>query len=117
MRTADLKIHGWIDFTIPSDRADELCAVTAATTTALACRDHVRVDIREDSDGQLRVIDVNGIPGLNPKKSRSIAIQIIYGVPRAEAAQRLIAEILAAATGRQRAPGRVHSSVSLTGSE
>jgi D-alanine-D-alanine ligase len=115
--TANLKIHGWIDFTIPRDRAEDLCAVTAATTTALGCRDHVRVDIREDGDGRLRVIDVNGIPGLNPKKSRSIAIQIIYGVPRAEAPQRLIAEILAAARGRQQVDGRAHSPVSLTGSE
>jgi D-alanine-D-alanine ligase len=114
--TANLKINGWIDFSIPHDRADDLCAVTAATTTALGCRDHVRVDLREDVDGRLNVIDVNGIPGLNPKKSRSIAIQIIYGVPSSEAPQGLIAEILAAASGRQRVE-RARSPVSLTGSE
>lgn len=115
--TANLKLNGWLDFSIPRDRADELCAVTAATTSALRCRDHVRVDLREDHEGRLNVIDVNGIPGLNPKKSRSIAIQIIHGVPSGEAPQRLIAEILAAASGRQRAAEHARSPISLTGSE
>ena len=45
---------------------------------ALNCRDHVRVDMRVDADDQLRIIEVNGIPGLKPIKSWSPQIYSLY---------------------------------------
>jgi len=45
--------------------------VTAKAMEALNCLDHVRADMRLDSDGQLKIIEVNGIPGLKPIKSWS----------------------------------------------
>ena len=33
------------------------------------CLDHVRIDIKEGADGALRIMEVNGIPGLKPHKS------------------------------------------------
>lgn len=49
-------------------------ALAARAVTALGCRDHVRVDMREDQAGDLKIIEVNGIPGLTPNISRSCEI-------------------------------------------
>lgn len=38
---------------------------------ALNCLDHVRADMRLDASGALKIIEVNGIPGLKPIKSWS----------------------------------------------
>jgi D-alanine-D-alanine ligase len=35
----------------------------------MGCLDHVRIDVKTGADGRLRVMEVNGIPGLKPKKS------------------------------------------------
>lgn len=51
-----------------SDQANELCR---QAMEALNCLDHVRADMRLDADGNLKIIEVNGIPGLKPIKSWS----------------------------------------------
>jgi len=38
---------------------------------ALNCMDHVRADMRLDANGKMKIIEVNGIPGLKPVKSWS----------------------------------------------
>ena len=35
----------------------------------MRCLDHVRIDVKTDADGALRIMEVNGIPGLKPHKS------------------------------------------------
>jgi D-alanine-D-alanine ligase len=40
--------------------------------------DHVRADLRVGADGALRVIEINGIPGLKPIKSWSPQIYSLY---------------------------------------
>ena len=48
--------------------AVELCR---QAMEALNCLDHVRADMRMDANGNLKIIEVNGIPGLKPIKSWS----------------------------------------------
>ncbi len=45
--------------------------LTRDAMNALQCLDHVRTDMRLDGDGRLKIIEVNGIPGLKPVKSWS----------------------------------------------
>jgi D-alanine-D-alanine ligase len=35
----------------------------------MRCLDHVRIDVKTGADGELKVMEVNGIPGLKPHKS------------------------------------------------
>ena len=67
-----------ISFIIPDERRMELEEITIKAISILGCRDHVRLDIGTSKEGELRVIEVNGIPGLNPKKGRSYIIYSIY---------------------------------------
>ena len=55
--------------------ANDLCR---RATDALRCWDHVRVDMRVDAGGRLKIIEVNGIPGLKPGKSWSPQIYSLY---------------------------------------
>jgi len=70
------------------EESKELCRQACET---LRCLDHVRVDMREDASGRLRVIEVNGIPGLKPVKSWSPQIFSLYH-PAAEAGEPALAE-------------------------
>ncbi|WP_300455328.1 ATP-grasp domain-containing protein [Desulfobacula sp.] len=45
--------------------------LTKDAMEALNCLDHVRADMRLDANGKLKIIEVNGIPGLKPIKSWS----------------------------------------------
>ena len=42
------------------------------------CLDHVRVDMRFDAHSKLKIIEVNGIPGLKPIKSWSPQMFTLY---------------------------------------
>jgi len=44
----------------------------------MRCLDHVRIDIKTDAAGALRVMEVNGIPGLKPLKSWAPQIYTLY---------------------------------------
>lgn len=52
-------------------RTEEAVNLTRAAMAALNCLDHVRTDLRLDRNGRLKIIEVNGIPGLKPLKSWS----------------------------------------------
>ncbi len=49
----------------------EAVQITLDAMDALKCLDHVRADMRLDAEGRLKIIEVNGIPGLKPLKSWS----------------------------------------------
>lgn len=52
--------------------------ITAKAMEALNCLDHVRADMRLDANGDLKIIEVNGIPGLKPIKSWSPQIYTLH---------------------------------------
>lgn len=56
----------------------EAIDVTRDAMEALNCLDHVRADMRLDSQGRLKIIEVNGIPGLKPVKSWSPQIYTLH---------------------------------------
>ena len=75
---ADLRGVGLTIIKRPEMLADEAIQLCRQAVTTLNCLDHVRVDMRLDSAGQLRIIEVNGIPGLKPIKSWSPQIYSLY---------------------------------------
>ncbi len=68
---ADLRGVGATKITPTSTTTNEAIKVTRKAMEALNCLDHVRADMRLDAKGQLKIIEVNGIPGLKPVKSWS----------------------------------------------
>ncbi|NLZ63996.1 MAG: hypothetical protein GX902_09320 [Lentisphaerae bacterium] len=77
---SDLRGVGKTRISIPEDpaRFAEAVALSRQATEALDCLDHVRLDLRVDAQGKLRVIEINGIPGLKPVKSWSPQIYSLY---------------------------------------
>lgn len=77
---SDLRGVGLTKVTIPTDPdiIRQAVDLTRAATTALSCYEHVRLDLRLDATGRLRIIEVNGIPGLKPVKSWSPQIYSLY---------------------------------------
>jgi D-alanine-D-alanine ligase len=66
-------------------RADEASELASRAADAVNCLDHVRIDIKADATGILRIIEVNGIPGLKPHKSWAPQLYTIYhGSPEGE---------------------------------
>jgi len=53
------------------NKKEELIELCRQAMEALNCLDHVRTDMRLDANGRLKIIEVNGIPGLKPVKSWS----------------------------------------------
>jgi D-alanine-D-alanine ligase len=58
--------------------ADQAVALCKSAVEALHCLDHVRVDMRTDAQGDLKIIEANGIPGLKPVKSWSPQLFSLY---------------------------------------
>ena len=73
-----------------------------AACDALDCDDHVRIDMREGADGKLRIMEVNGIPGLKPVKSWSPQIFSLYH-PEGDTYNELIGTIVKCALERANA--------------
>ena len=63
---------------IPETRAKDAARLCKSAAAALNCLDHVRVDMRVGADNHLRIIEVNGIPGLKPVKSWSPQMYTLY---------------------------------------
>jgi D-alanine-D-alanine ligase len=83
--------------------AQQSIEVTRKAMEALNCLDHVRADMRLDNDGQLKIIEVNGIPGLKPVKSWSPQIYTLHhpsGQGEMEDYRRLIDHIVSSALAR-----------------
>ncbi len=66
---SDLRGVGLTHINPPGPRAAEAGALAAQAADAMHCLDHVRIDIKTDAAGALRIMEVNGIPGLKPHKS------------------------------------------------
>ncbi|QPJ65964.1 MAG: ATP-grasp domain-containing protein [Candidatus Nitrohelix vancouverensis] len=83
-------------------QAKQASLLANRSVEALGCLDHVRVDLKEDKDGRLKVIEVNGIPGLNPIKSRSLRIHSLChsSLTLEENFEILIASIVSSALDR-----------------
>lgn len=75
---SDLRGVGLTKVSIPEEHFEEAVELTRKATDALKCMDHVRADMRVGADGKLRIIEVNGIPGLKPVKSWSPQIFSLY---------------------------------------
>ena len=75
---SDLRGVGLTKIHRPESRIEEANALCKQATDALNCWDHVRVDMRVDAHGRLKIIEVNGIPGLKPIKSWSPQIYTLY---------------------------------------
>jgi len=84
-------------------RAGEARELAARAADAMNCLDHVRIDIKTDAAGRLRIMEVNGIPGLKPRKSWAPQLYTIYhGSPKGEMEdyRNLIGAIIASAGER-----------------
>lgn len=86
----------------PRPISDEAEQIALAAWRALGCRDGGRVDVRADEDGNLRVLEVNPLPGLHSSHSDLPILCTAVGMPYVA----LIEQIVASA---QR---RVHQTVS-----
>jgi D-alanine-D-alanine ligase len=77
---SDLRGVGLTRIHKPADAALEAEAIQLCrqATDTLGCHDHVRVDMRVDTAGRLKIIEVNGIPGLKPLKSWSPQMYTLY---------------------------------------
>ncbi|MGB5986777.1 MAG: ATP-grasp domain-containing protein [Desulfobacterales bacterium] len=100
---ADMRGVGITRIAIPETRVQEAAELCRQAVGALNCLDHVRVDMRVDGQGKLRIIEVNGIPGLKPGKSWSPQIYSLYH-PLAEGAlaeyRQLVRRIVASSLER-----------------
>ncbi|MGI6087860.1 MAG: ATP-grasp domain-containing protein [Kiritimatiellia bacterium] len=75
---SDLRGVGVTKISIPIEHADEARRLAKTAVDALDCYDHVRIDMRVDANDDLKIIEVNGIPGLKPLKSWSPQIYALY---------------------------------------
>ena len=66
---ADMRGVGLTKIGEPGPRGARRVGLASQAADAMGCLDHVRIDVKTDADGALRVMEVNGIPGLKPKKS------------------------------------------------
>jgi len=83
---SDLRGVGLTRISLAGARTEEAQRLGDAAAAAMGCLDHVRIDMRVDKTGKLRIIEVNGIPGLKPHKSWAPQIFTLYhGSPLGEA--------------------------------
>jgi D-alanine-D-alanine ligase len=66
---ADMRGVGLTRIVHPGARGEAASALAAEAARAMRCLDHVRIDVKTGADGDLRIMEVNGIPGLKPRKS------------------------------------------------
>ncbi len=82
---SDLRGVGLTRISLAGARTPEARLLGDAAAEAMGCLDHVRIDMRVDRTGKLRIIEVNGIPGLKPHKSWAPQIFTLYhGSPQGE---------------------------------
>ena len=66
---ADLRGVGLTRISDAGPRAEEVKALAVRAARAMNCLDHVRIDVKTAADGTLKIMEVNGIPGLKQHKS------------------------------------------------
>jgi D-alanine-D-alanine ligase len=82
---ADLRGVGLTKIGLAGPRSEEAKQLAVQAADAMHCLDHVRIDIKTDASGTLRIMEVNGIPGLKPHKSWAPQIYTLYyGSPDGE---------------------------------
>jgi D-alanine-D-alanine ligase len=74
----DLRGVGLTRIGLAGERTEEARRLADQAAEAMGCLDHIRIDMRVDAAGRLRIIEVNGIPGLKPHKSWSPQIYTLY---------------------------------------
>jgi D-alanine-D-alanine ligase len=100
---ADLRGVGLTRVGPAGERQEELRQIVGRASKAMGCRDHVRIDVKAGADSRLRIIEVNGIPGLKPRKSWACQLFTLHhACPAGEGEdyRRLIAGIIASAARR-----------------
>jgi D-alanine-D-alanine ligase len=100
---SDLRGVGLTRISLAGARTEEGQKLGDDAAEAMGCLDHVRIDMRVDREGKLRIIEVNGIPGLKPHKSWAPQIYTLYhGSPQGESEdyRQLIKAIIEAAGRR-----------------
>jgi D-alanine-D-alanine ligase len=75
---ADLRGVGLTKISLAGPRSEEAKQLAVQAADAMRCLDHVRIDIKTDASGTLRIMEVNGIPGLKPHKSWAPQIYTLY---------------------------------------
>jgi D-alanine-D-alanine ligase len=75
---ADMRGVGMTKIKRPDTLIEESIELCRQAVVTLNCHDHVRVDMRLNGSKQLRIIEVNGIPGLKPLKSWSPQMYTLY---------------------------------------
>jgi D-alanine-D-alanine ligase len=75
---ADLRGVGLTKVSLPPSRGEEASTLASQAADAMKCLDHVRIDIKTDAAGALRIMEVNGIPGLKPHKSWGPQLCTLY---------------------------------------
>jgi D-alanine-D-alanine ligase len=82
---SDLRGVGLTKVGLAGERTEEARRLSDRAAEAMGCLDNVRIDRRVDAAGRLRIIEVNGIPGLKPHKSWAPQIYTLYhGSPLGE---------------------------------
>jgi D-alanine-D-alanine ligase len=74
----DLRGVGLTRISLAGERTEEARRLADDAAEAMGCLDHVRIDMRVDKADKLRIIEVNGIPGLKPHKSWAPQIYTLY---------------------------------------
>jgi D-alanine-D-alanine ligase len=75
---ADLRGVGLTRIGPAGSRSEEVRQLALNAADAMKCLDHVRIDIKTDAEGALRIMEVNGIPGLKPHKSWAPQMYTLY---------------------------------------
>jgi len=100
---SDLRGVGLTHINPPGPRAAEAGTLATLAANAMNCLDHVRIDIKTDAAGALRIMEVNGIPGLKPHKSWGPQLYTLHHHSpggEAEDYRKLVAAILDSARSR-----------------
>ena len=100
---SDLRGVGLTRVTPAGQEQEAVRELTARAAEAMNCLDHVRIDVKAGADSRLRILEVNGIPGLKPHKSWAPQLYTLHhacpgGEP--EDYRRLIAKIIQSAGRR-----------------
>lgn len=74
----DLRGVGLTRISLAGERTEEARRLADSAAEAMGCLDSVRIDMRVDKADKLRIIEVNGIPGLKPHKSWAPQIYTLY---------------------------------------
>lgn len=87
-----------VDYRVPPALPARLVArageLALAAARALGCRDVARVDLRIGADGEPQFLEVNPLPGLNPRTSDLVIFARLLGSSHAELVQAIAREAL-----------------------